>query len=908
MDDFLIPATQQDSALLFLVRIPLRGRCGDQGVAQTCNRPVREPLFTNSAGRLRRVETFKRNPLQLFNMPQHFVVPLFQRPYVWKQDEQWEPLWQDIKRVAELRMAQPHLAPQHFLGAVVLQAHPAGSNRVTTWNVIDGQQRITTLQVLMDATHALLVSAGSGRLAEQLQTLTHNPSAFIPDGESLLKLRHLNNDRAAFDEVMTADSPIDHAGLEHDESQLVLAHHYFTTVVAEWLGDEASDDFERRAGELTAVLTGELSIVTIELLATENSQEIFETLNARGTPLTAADLVRNFVFQRIEAEGGDARAAYKETWPFETKFWMKDISVGRNFVSRSSLFLNQWLTSELGEEVSPQSTFARFKSFVEHASDSSMVELLPRIKHQADLYQAWTEAAARPSGNLTSVEMAMYRMQASGTELLKPLLIWLHKPGRKLPLETIDDVLRSAESWVVRRQILRMPNSDLGRIVAEIISANDSSPKDELADRVRSQLGRLDVASTYWPGDDEVRQALRTEAAYRRYPRARLRSYLEAIENAYRAETGQPQVDRVGYPIEHILPRKWQDAWPVSTPEQATERQERVHRLGNLTLVTTSLNSKVSNGPWATKRTALLRHNTLNLTGRLVEGTEGQAWDESRIDARTAELVESLLKVWPVPDGHVGQVVDPQTKAGDWVELKHLVEAGLLSPGDKLVVATNREFLGTEASVGEDAWIHIDGKRFQTPSGAAKHVRQKTTNGWGFWAVEDGRRLRDLRQEFLGGADARTAGSKPTLYREFWELALGQMRAEHPGWTRATTSSASWIDTSLGVPGIVVATTWYQSGLAAQLYFNSPDGAVNSRRYAWLLDRRVEIEAALGATPVWDPMDGRKATRVSLSSGFTDLTNREEWDDAVDWLISAQARLRAAVDAVGGAGALGAVL
>ena len=97
------------------------------------------------------METFKRTPLQLFNLPQHFVIPLFQRPYVWKEDQQWEPLWKDIRRVAELRINEPHLNPQHFLGAVVLQAHDAGSNRVTTWNVIDGQQRLTTLQVLMDA-------------------------------------------------------------------------------------------------------------------------------------------------------------------------------------------------------------------------------------------------------------------------------------------------------------------------------------------------------------------------------------------------------------------------------------------------------------------------------------------------------------------------------------------------------------------------------------------------------------------------------------------------------------------------------------------------------------------------------------------------------------------------------------
>lgn len=701
------------------------------------------------------METFKRTPLQLFNLPQHFVIPLFQRPYVWKEDLQWEPLWKDIRRVAELRISEPHLNPQHFLGAVVLQAHDAGSNRVTTWNVIDGQQRLTTLQILMDATSAVLAQAGSDRYASQLESLTHNLANFIPEGDSRLKVRHLNNDHEAFDEVMSAEPPIDYASLKHPDSQIVRAHKYFTTAVNQWLGDPSAEDFAAKAEQLASVLQADLQLVTIELLSSENSQEIFETLNARGTPLTAADLVRNFVFQRLEAEGGDTKKAYKEDWPFETKFWTKEISVGRYFVSRSSLFLNQWLISRLGEEIGPQSTFNRFKSYVEHQAGHKMADLLPVLKEQANLYEAWTESAARPDGNLTPVEMAVYRMQASGIELLKPLLLWLHEPGRHLPNEVINQVIAAAESWVVRRQLLRLPGSDLGRIVADLIKTNAHTPAAELVARVVGHLARLNVTSTYWPGDDEILRTLTTEPSYRRFPRARLRAYLEAIENSLRAETGQPQVERAGFPIEHILPQKWKDHWPVGTPEAEQDRQEHVHRLGNLTLLTTSLNSKVSNGPWSSKRKALLEHNTIKLTGRLVE-LDGD-WDETRIDERTGALIHRLLKVWPVPSGHAGKVVDPQTKAQDWVELKHLIEADVLSVGDKLI-ATHRDFMGVEAVITADAKIELDGKRFATPSGAGAALRKRATNGWYFWSVADGRRLRDLRTDFLATEDVTSSG------------------------------------------------------------------------------------------------------------------------------------------------------
>ncbi|MEZ5190272.1 MAG: DUF1524 domain-containing protein [Schumannella sp.] len=645
------------------------------------------------------------------------------------------------------RRASPHRAAREAepTGAVVIQSHEA---QQADYHLNDRRSAAPDhIAGTADAACALLAEAGDARLAGQLERLTHNDEIYVEEGESRLKVRHLNKDQVAFDEVMSAEPPVDHNDLVHSDSQIVAAHRYFSTVVAQWLGAPESDEYVEKAKELTNVLLDGLQLVSIELEATENSQEIFETLNARGTPLTAADLVRNFVFQRLDAQGGDTAKAYREDWPFETKFWMKEVSVGRNLVSRSSLFINQWLVARTGEEISPQATFNRFKSYVELESGVEMAELLPVIKKQAHQYEAWTEAAARPGGSLDASEMAVYRMQASGVEVLKPLLIWLHEPARGLSTDSIDRIIRVAESWLVRRQLLRLTGSDLGRIVADVIAASSAAPAAELAERVAGHLARLNVTSTYWPGDEELRMTLTTEAAYSRFPPRRLRMFLEAIENHYRLETGQPQIERKGYPIEHLLPRSWKETWPVATPEEADDRQAHVHRLGNLTLLTTSLNSKVSNGPWTVKRAALLDHNTITLTGRVIKRTEGRAWDEAFIDQRTSEMIDAILDVWPVPDGHHGKVVDPQTKAGDWVELKHLIEAGFLAPGDKLM-ATHRDFKGKVALLTADGSIELDGKRFTSPSAAARALRMRATNGWYFWAVADGRRLRDVRTEF----------------------------------------------------------------------------------------------------------------------------------------------------------------
>ncbi len=611
------------------------------------------------------METNVRTPLDIFNLPQHLVVPLFQRPYVWDETEQWLPLWQDLRRLTEHRLNDPYSSATHFLGAVVVQAQDNQTGNLPGRNVIDGQQRLTTLQLLMDAAGSVLEEAGHDMLSGQLDVLTHNLELYVTGGDTRLKLRHTNRDQSAFDEVMNAEPPVNHDALKHSGSLLARAHRFFVASVSDWLGDPTDPVYPARATTLVQVLTRGVQLVVIDLQAQENSQEIFETLNARGTPLTAADLVKNFVFQRLEAEGVDTRRAYAEDWPFESSFWETEIGVGRYNVSRSSLFLNQWLVARVGEEISPKSTFNRFKHYVDHECGQKMSELLPLIKQQADLYQQWTLAATDADRALTPTEMAVYRMSAAGVEVLKPVLLWLHDPELDIPIDVATAVIAATESWVIRRQVLRLNSGDLGRVVTDLIRTHRSSPPETLAERVRTHLTRLASASTYWPGDDEVRAGLLTENAYRRFPRGRLRMLLEAVEDFLRTAYEYPPVPRRGYPIEHVLPQKWEQHWPVEELEDQLNRGAHVHRLGNLTLLTKSLNSSVSNGPWALKRDKVAKHDVF-LMNRHFHDRASETWDEDHIDARTKDMIEALLATWPVPRGHAGRSRTPRpaTKAG----------------------------------------------------------------------------------------------------------------------------------------------------------------------------------------------------------------------------------------------------
>ena len=708
------------------------------------------------------MDTHVRTPLAIFSLPQQLVVPLFQRPYVWDEENQWGPLWEDIRRLADHQLAHPGSPATHFLGAVVIQAADSSFGAMQTWSIIDGQQRLTTLQVLFDAAAAAFEVLELDQLTGQLAALTHNPGVFVGDGDVALKLRHTNRDRTAFDEVMLAPPPIEYEALKHPGSLLARAHRYFSEQVTGWLGDEAAqpdavEAAERRARALTNVLTQSLQLVVIDLRADENSQEIFETLNARGTPLTAADLIKNFVFQRLAAEKVDTQHAYRELWPFETKFWEKELSVGRTLVSRSSLFLNQWLISRVGEEVGPKSTFTRFKYYVEHEAGTSMRDLLALIKQQADTYEAWAVAAEDPHRDLGVVEMNVYRTTSAETEVLKPVLLWLTEPGSPYSKQTVDRVVSTVESWLVRRLMLRLSSADHGRVVAELIRDLRRVPDAELPRRVQAHLSRLSAESTYWPGDDEVRQVLAKENAYRRFKRRRLRMLLEAVEDAHRGYAGDRpsrtgmRVPRLGFPIEHLIPQKWATHWPVDDLAAEVERDAHVHRLGNLTLITASLNSAVSNGPWdgeKGKRAQLEKHDVLLMNRRVRELSEG-GWNEELIDSRTSEMVEALLATWPVPEGHVGTVASRSVAQASEVSLKDLVVAGLLEPGTVLR-ARPGAWGDAQCTVLPSGDLQLDGKTFSSPSGAAQRIRKGSTNGWVFWELPDGRQLTDLRRQLLG--------------------------------------------------------------------------------------------------------------------------------------------------------------
>ena len=139
------------------------------------------------------------------------------------------------------------------------------------------------------------------------------------------------------------------------------------------------------------------------------------------------------------------------------------------------------------------------------------------------------------------------------------------------------------------------------------------------------------------------------------------------------------------------------------------------------------------------------------------------------------------------------------------------------------------------------------------------------------------------------------------FYWEFWEQVRIRIQADHPGWSRARTSTtASWYNTALGTSGVVLSMAFTRSGLVCQIYFDAPDADLNAARFEALHEQRSEFDAMLGEPATWDVMAGRKAAKIFVQSSFADVADRDSWPLMISWLIETQARLRAALDAIGG--------
>ena len=595
----------------------------------------------------------------LFQGNVRYLVPIYQRPYVWNQEDQWEPLWNDVCRVAEshldpLKSGAQNLPSSHFLGALVVQQQPTVAGEIGTWHVIDGQQRLTTLQLLLDAVQEVFESLESidRSYAEFLSLLVLNNEFFrSKNPDHAFKIWPASEDREPFRKTMDNESSAE----GYESSAIVKAHDFFRSAAKEWLSD-GPESTDKRAEALQQTLAMLLQMVVIDLKADEDAQIIFETLNARGTQLLASDLVKNFILQKAGL-GSVADAIHDEYLKdFESEWWRREVGSGQNARPRIDTFLYYWLIMRKREEretVLASKVFQAFRSYVE-SSGKQISKIAEDIHRFSRLYKELEEIKDDDSPLGTFI----YRWRAMQAGVATPVLMWLlsHSKSGDLQHQQLERSLRAIESFLVRRMVSYMSAREYDRLFQELLWRLEDNGPSVAGDTVVHYLREQTSEARMWPDNGDLKKAFDEQPLYWRLSRARLRMVLEAVGNELRMPmTDEPNVPR-GLTIEHVMPQEWRKKWPITGESEeekdestilntARERDRIVHTIGNLTLLTQNLNSKLSNAPWTEKRCPLAQHSVLALTRNTL--LDKERWDEESIRRRGEQLYMAATKIWP---------------------------------------------------------------------------------------------------------------------------------------------------------------------------------------------------------------------------------------------------------------------
>lgn len=617
---------------------------------------------------------------QIFDSTISFQIPLFQRPYVWKEEPNWAPLWEDIQGLMDHRL-RSQKSRTHFLGAVVLEQMRNVAGSIETHQVIDGQQRFTTLQIFMIAARDICHQLDSGKYYERFADLVGNKASKVDFDHERYKVWPTNSDREAFKLVHgvggleALDQHLQEQPKLHEQNQQVIdGYRYFYRQLALWLHGEldeepgeAAPDLDERLDALWQVVSNALQVVVINLSDDDESQVIFETLNARGTQLLPADLIKNYLFRRAQSAGQDIESLYEQHWKaFDAKFWRKEVKQGRTKRPRIDLFLQHYLALMLREDVRSAHLFEAFKEYVvglEEGEKGSELTAQPNsieshLQSLSRYARAFRKFAEPEAGSRLAIFLE--RLQAVDTATVYPLLLLASDQLLPANQGEFDRMLVVLESFLVRRMICCMTTKNYNRLFVDVIKVLDK--RGEVTAKILQEVLQANEGdSVRFPSDDELRQSILNTPFYKNLAQYKVRAVLGAIDLAQENRKSETLPLPDNLTIEHIMPVKWQASWPM--PEDVTadpemrlafnqERNHRLHTLGNLTLITGSLNPSLSNASWDKKRPELCKYSKLNLNryfhpARVTETDSLSVWDEAAIERRGQSLFETAASVWP---------------------------------------------------------------------------------------------------------------------------------------------------------------------------------------------------------------------------------------------------------------------
>lgn len=802
-----------------------------------------------------------------------YQVPLYQRVYSWGS-KQIDQLWDDIVELAATRRHEP--GASHFIGSLVLAASPDFTAvGVAKLLVVDGQQRLTTLTLLLAALRDHLIKSGDAERAEGIHA---QYLANVFDKGKPLKVLPTQADREAYKAVLLASRE---AG---GSDKVGSAYNRFRAKIA--AADDPDDPHDLEDIE-NAVVHG-LAVVVVTAERGDNAHRIFESLNNTGLRLNQSDLIKNYLFMRL---GDRAEDVYDAVWlPLENKLSVDDLEL---------LF---WLDLAQRDESATQAdTYAGQQKRLEKFTTSKEIEsevrriaglgdLLatildpsresdPAIRRRLEHIRAWGSTTAYP------VVMTILARRAAGTAT----------PGQ------VADALRTLESYFVRRIVAGRATAGLNRSLLQAVGAVGDAEAVDVALRDFLSRGRKHFAT-----DRQVRDAVGVVPFYWQGRAAQKKLILQWIEESY---ASKEPVDFAKLTIEHVLPQTLTDevreefaAGLRDDADIAAEHERLVHTLGNLTL--TGYNSELSNQPFSDKRPELGK-SALRMNQRIAEH---QTWSAAEISARGTALAEQIIDLWPGPNEALSGAKDDEPSetrrlvasivaeipAGRWTSYGEVALVAGTYPQPVAAVITSNAMRGAWRVLQTGGTIS-PGFRWLDPGRTDDPRAYLESEGLVF--DRDGRAS---AEQFIDAYDLaalaglevgdeaptwRAAGGRPLLaqrhafFRRVHDVgeATGKVVTS---WPKASTQVA--VDVNIGQRGCAVVLSLSSREPAVYCAFYVRD---DKALFARLHSHREEIESNLGLELEWRDDPEYKSSQALLRRGG-DWRDEASAPDLAQWLVS----------------------
>ncbi|XWK71538.1 DUF262 domain-containing protein [Tunturiibacter lichenicola] len=536
--------------------------------------------------------------IDYFDGTKQSVIPLFQRRYSWTK-KNWDRLWDDIVELIES-------GPQHthFMGAIVsvpTNTVPVGVNKSL---IIDGQQRLTTISILLCALRGFLDERGSARIDDFL-TNRHF------EGADHLKILPTQGDRDIFVRLVNNEPVI------ASDHLMARAYKHFVKRLRD------DEEGAPTPADVMATLETKLRVVMINLDEQDDPYVIFESLNYLGEPLTHADLVRNYILMKFKNtldSDSDQERVYREQWvPMEQRLGEK-----------LTTFLMHYGRKD-GTEVRKNTIYSSFKERIERLQDTSLLEgEIKSLNRDSEYYERFLNPERE---ELTALRSRLKALEALDVSSCYPLLLKLYG-AMDAGAASADDTskcLDLLESYLVRRAVVGLPNNAIDQLFVQAAGLLEPS------DIVNSTNNRLAAATgrMRWPTDAEFVQAILTQQQYGKKSTPHVLRKLEEVQD-HREMAVLDQMQ-----IEHVMPQVLSADWLTTLGPEAEEIKDRLlHTLGNLTL--TGYNPQLSNQSFAAKK-EIYRDSHIELNQWIADR---EVWGEEQITQRANNLAQECVRIW----------------------------------------------------------------------------------------------------------------------------------------------------------------------------------------------------------------------------------------------------------------------